>query len=304
VSQQPSEAAPLVSVAVVTYNHGDFLEHCLQSILAQDYPNFEIIVADDGSTDGTPDLLRRYEASYPGKVIPHISEINRGVTPNHNVALSGCRGKYIAWIGGDDLMLPGKLSEQVAFLEANPRCAICYHDVEVFDSASGETLYRASEVDPQIAGNFITLVRKGNFHRASSSMVRRSSSPKGFNPSIPVASDWLYFVECLADGGTIDPIPGVFGRYRRHANNVTHSSDSVSPAELMSEHLQSCAIIVGKWPAVTRHARYRMSRLLVLQRWQDGGAHYRAYLKASLGMHFSLQVAAAYLADLLFGIRR
>ena len=72
----------------------------------------------------------------------------------------------------------------------------------------------------------------------------------------------------------------------------------------MREHLQSCAIILGRWPDMAREVRYRMSRLLIMQRWQDGGAHYRAYLNASLGMHFSPKVLAALMADILFKMRR
>jgi glycosyltransferase involved in cell wall biosynthesis len=297
-----------VSVAVVTYNQRDFLDQCLQSILAQDYPNFEIVVADDGSTDGTPDLLRRYDADHPGRFVVLISERNQGVTPNHDLALSGCRGEYISWIGGDDLMLPGKLSAQVAFMEANPQCVICYHDVELFDSDSGETLWLTSEIDAPRKGDFSTIIRDGHFHTAISSLVRASHSPKGFNRVIAVASDWLYYVECLANGGTIEPIPGVYARQRRHSQdirrNVTGSVDRSQPVGLMREHLRSCAIILGLWPHMAGEVRYRMSRLLIMQRWQDGGAHYRDYLRASLGMHFSARAAVGYLADLLFNIRR
>src|SRR4029453_3007948 len=101
--------------------------------------------------------------------------------------------------------------------------------------------------------------------------------------------------ECLSHGGRIEPIPGVYARQRRHSTdikrNVTGSVDRSQPVGLMREHLQSCAIILGRWPHMAREVRRRMSRLLIMQRWQDGGAHYRAYLKASLGMHFSTKAA-------------
>lgn len=308
MSEGVSTGEPLVSVAVVTYNQREFLEHCLQSILVQDYPTFEIVVADDGSTDGTAELVRQYATNYRGKVIPLISPKNQGVTANHNLALSGCRGKYISWIGGDDVMLPGKLSAQVAYLEENPQCVICYHDIELFDSDSGETLCLNSDFDKRRKGDFATIVREGHFFHGISSMVRASHSPEAFNTSIPVASDWLYLVECVANGGTIEPISGIFARHRRHSKdikrNVTGSVDRSQPVSLMREHLQSCAIILGRWPSMAREVRYRMSRLLIMQRWQDGGAHYRTYLKASLGVLFTAKAAVGYLTDLLFGIRR
>lgn len=308
MNTSPSLDAPLVSVAVVTYNQRDFLDECLRSILAQDYPNFEIVVADDGSTDGTAELLRQFDAEHPGKFVLLISERNQGVTPNHDLALSGCRGDYISWIGGDDMMLPGKLSAQVAYMQANPQCVICYHDVELFDSDTGEKLWLSSELDAPRKGDLSTIIRDGHFHSAISSLVRATHSPRSFNRAIAVASDWLYYVECLSYGGTIEPIPGVYARQRRHSKeidrNVTGSADRSQPIGLMREHLQSCAIILGRWPEMAREVRYRVSRLLIMQRWQDGGAHYRAYLKASLGTHFSAKAAVGYLADLLFKIRR
>ena len=296
--------SPLVSVAVVTYNQRPFLEECLNSILAQDYPEIEIVVADDGSTDGTAELLRRYESDHPGKFVVRLNPENRGVTANHNVALGACTGKYIAWIGGDDLMLPGKIAAQVAHMEANPDCNICYHDVELFESESGRTIQLWSEFDRQRSGTFATLVRYGHFNTGMSSMVRASASPASLDESIPVASDWLYYVSCLADGGTIEPVPGIYARQRRYSANVTASPDRSQPAKLFLEHLQSCAIIMGRWPKAARHARYRMSRLLLMQRWQDGGGQYAEFLRASLGVRFSSKVLAALTAHRLFGIRR
>ena len=299
-----SEVQPLVSVAVVTYNQRDFLDQCLQSILAQDYPALQIVVADDASTDGTPQLIADYVARYPGKFTVRVAERNGGVTANQNAALAAATGKYLAWIAGDDLMLPGKIKAQVAYLERNPDCAICYHDLELFDSDSNSTLSLMSDFDVQRSGGFATLVRYGHFHGAVSSMVRRSHSPAAIDPSIKVASDWLYYAECLAQGGTINPIPGVWGRYRRHANNVTGATGKSARFALFQDHLQSCAIILARWPHAARHVRFRIAKLLAMQRWQDDGAQYREYLKASLSIRFTVKAAVAVLADLLLHVRR
>lgn len=294
----------MVSVAVITYNQRHLLDECLSSILAQDYPEIEIIVADDGSTDGAQDLLRNYQETHPGKFVLRLAEVNRGVTANHDLALAACNGKYISWIGGDDMMLPGKISKQVAYLEANPNCSICYHDVELFDSHTGRTIRLWSEADKPRRGDFLTLIRHGHFNTGISSMVRRADSPDRFEESITVASDWLYFVECLSSGGSIDFIPGIYARQRRHPLNVTRSNDPCQPAHLFEQHLQSCAIILARWPYAASAVRYRMAALLRMQRWQDGGTNYRTFLRASLALHFSATVAAAVIANRLAGIRR
>ena len=299
-----NQQLPLVSVAVVTYNQRNFLDQCLASIVEQDYPALQIVVADDASLDGTADLIASYAEGFPSKFIVRVAERNGGVTVNQNAALAACTGKYIAWIAGDDLMLPGKIAAQVSYMEANPNCAICYHDLESFNSDSDTILGLTSDVDPQRSGGFATLVRHGQFHGAVSSMVRRSHSPSVMDPSIKVASDWIYYVECLAQGGTINPIPGVLGRYRRHANNVTATTDKAPRFTLFSEHLQMCAMILARWPHSASDVRFRMAKLIAMQRWQDGGAHYRSYLKASLAMRFSFKTVAALIADLLFNVRR
>ncbi len=91
---------PLVSVAVVTYNQKDFLRECVESVLAQDYSNFEIVVADDGSKDGTQEMLLDYESRIKGKFVLRLSPSNRGITSNQNLALSACSGKYISCMAG------------------------------------------------------------------------------------------------------------------------------------------------------------------------------------------------------------
>lgn len=295
---------PLVSVAVVTYNQRDFLRECLESILAQDYPAVQIVVADDASTDGTAEMLAQYDVRHPGTFKILSAKKNKGVTANQSLALSGCDGKYVAWIAGDDLMLPGKLAAQVAHLEANPRCNICYHDLEIFDSRTGQAKGLKSEIDRPRSGGMGTLVRYGAFNGAVSNMVRRSASPDCFDKHIATASDWLYYVECLAGGGTIEYIDAVLGRYRRHDNNVTGDDEREPQFHLWLDHLKSCAVILANWPGVAADVRKRQSSLLTQLRWCENGKIYDTYLRAALSYRFSAKVFVAWLAAALFGIRR
>jgi len=237
---------PLVSVAIITYNQKEYLRECIESALAQDYPYFEIVVADDGSTDGTQDMLKEYDEKYPSKFVLRFSEKNQGITPNSNLAYFACSGKYIAWMGGDDLMLPGKIYTQVQFMEENPDCTICYHNLEVFDSYTGNFLYFFNAKRSYI-GDVKTAIRHGSFNGACSNMVRSSKSPKnGFNILLPVASDWLYWVETLHNGGKICYIDVILGRYRKHNDNVTNKTKKINQNEI--DHLNSCNIIMQLSP--------------------------------------------------------
>lgn len=249
---------PLVSIAIITYNQKDFLRECIESCLAQDYPNIEIIVADDCSTDGTQEMLLEYESLYKNKFILRLANENKGITENSNLAHFACNGKYIAWIGGDDLMLPNKISKQVDYMERNLNCTISYHDLDVFQNETGSTLYSFSEKNKPREGDVRTVIKYGVFNGACSTMVRTSKAPKnGYNNLIPVASDWLYWVESLSNGGTIDYLNEVLGRYRRHKNNVTNKSELIGQGAI--DHLNTCNYILSKYPECFDEATYRYS---------------------------------------------
>lgn len=246
---------PLVSIAIITYNQREFLRECIESCLLQDYENTEIVVADDASTDGTQDMLREYDKKYPGKFILRLSEKNQGITKNSNQAHFACSGKYIAWMGGDDLMLPGKITSQVQFMENNMNCAICYHDLIVFDNESGDQLYLFSEKNRPREGGVDTLIKYGTFNGACSSMVRKSMTPiSGFDSRLPVASDWLYWIECLGSEGNIRYIDNIFGKYRRNSANVTNKKKILSQGNI--DHLNTCGIIISKFPNFISQAFY------------------------------------------------
>lgn len=249
-------AFPLVSIAIITYNQKEFLRECIESCLRQDYEDFEIVIADDGSSDGTHEMLEEYAERFPNKFVLRLSLINQGITKNSNVAHFACNGKYIAWIGGDDLMLPNKLKHQVAYMENNPNCSISYHDLDVFDSMTNKTLHRFSEKSKPRQGKVDVSIKHGTFNGACSTMVRKDKAPKaGYNEMIPVASDWLYWVETLANGGTINYINEVLGRYRRHSANVTNKQSSMGQVGL--DHLNSCNYILSNYPEYFEEVMYR-----------------------------------------------
>lgn len=253
------ERFPLVSVAVITYNQKNFLRECIESCLSQDYPNFEIVVADDCSTDGTQDLLLQYQVSHPGKFVLRMSEENRGITANSNLAHFACSGKYIAWMGGDDVMLPSKIRRQVEFMEKHPECTICYHDLDVFDSDSNETLYFWSKKNKPREGDISTVIKYGVFNGACSSMVRADKTPLiGYNTLLPVASDWCYWIDSLANGGVIRYIPHVLARYRRHKGNVTRKKAGVGQNKI--DHLNTCNYVISKYPVYFKEAMFSYSR--------------------------------------------
>ena len=111
---------PLVSVISPTYNRGWIVKEAIDSVLAQDYVNFELIVVDDGSTDNTHDILDSYQNN-----ILVLRQNNKGVSAARNRGLAAASGHFIAFLDSDDTWLPQKLSRQVDFFQSNPDALIC-----------------------------------------------------------------------------------------------------------------------------------------------------------------------------------
>jgi glycosyltransferase involved in cell wall biosynthesis len=126
---------PLLSVCLITYNHGRYIREALDGIVMQQVDfSWEIIVADDCSKDNTRDIVREYADKYPGLFNLVFQEKNVGPARNWMDLLAAAKGKYIAYMEGDDRWNdPEKLRKQVAFLEANPDYVISCHDAQVID---------------------------------------------------------------------------------------------------------------------------------------------------------------------------
>ena len=127
---------PLVSVAVITYNHGKFIGECLDGILMQKTTfDFEIVVAEDCSTDDTRKVIRAYEQKYPNIIRGIYQDKNVGGVRNaYEYCYPSLRGKYIALCEGDDFWTdPEKLQKQVDFLEQHPDYVLSFHRVNSVD---------------------------------------------------------------------------------------------------------------------------------------------------------------------------
>ncbi len=249
---------PLVSIALRSYNQKAFLKEAVDSILDQTYTNYEIIIADDASTDGSVELIKKYTEDYPEKIKAILNEENQGHTKNLNLALFACKGKYIAIFDGDDIMHPDKLTLQTEFMEEHPQCIISYHNTEFFDNLSGKTLYYKNNKKNSHIGDVRTMIKYGMFNTNISNMIRRDKMPEhGANEQISIASDWIFYVDCLVNGGQILYIDEVLARVRRHPGNVTQTKFIKN----LTDQYLSSFIVIKKYPKYIFHVFFR---------WFDG----------------------------------
>jgi glycosyltransferase involved in cell wall biosynthesis len=279
---------PLVSVAIVTYNQCEFLRECLESVLAQDYARMEIVVGDDCSTDNTAEMLRGYAQKYPGLFVLALAKVNQGVTKNANSAFRLCTGEYIAWLGGDDLMLPGKIAAQVGYMESCPKCSISFHNVEVFESDSGRTIRLFNDAKTTRVGSLKTIFREKTYNCGCATMIRARDCPSGgFDEGLPIASDWKLWLEILSKGGEMHYIPRVLGRYRRHASNVT-TRGGPNFKRAQADHLNTIRWMMVEYPQYGREATIALAETLRQMRWISA-ENYLCYLKLSIRIRVSVR---------------
>lgn len=250
------ENLPLVSVVMPTYNQENLVAASIESVVMQDYANLELVISDDGSTDGTQAVIEHYAGRYPERIKALLWAENVGITGNARRNRDACRGKYIAWTAGDDLMYPGKISRQVAYMERHSKCALCYHNLDVIDADSETVLRRFNDAETALSGGAEVIVKHGCFAGACSVMSRASEEPEwGFRDGVPFAADWLFWVDVLAKGGEIHFVDEVLGAYRRHSGNVT----STRARAVAIDHLKSCAYIAAAYPRYIPEVLYRLS---------------------------------------------
>ena len=183
-----SGAAPLVSVVVPVWNGERTLAATLASVLAQSHRHFELLVIDDGSTDGTAALVSGLATGDP-RVQLHRFE-NRGLAASRNRGIRLARGEFIAFVDADDLWQPARLERQLAALAAAPAAGLAYSLTDCIDDA-GQRLGPGSHI--VAAGRVYARLLAWNFmDSGSSALVRRAVFDEVgfFDESLPAAEDW------------------------------------------------------------------------------------------------------------------
>ena len=133
-------ATPRVSAIIVFLNEERFLAEAVESVFAQSYRDWELLLVDDGSTDGSSEIARRYARDHPDRVrvLQHDDHVNLGMSASRNLGLRHARGEFIAWLDGDDVWLPRKLEEQVTLLDRHGEAAMVYGPLLIWYGWTGD----------------------------------------------------------------------------------------------------------------------------------------------------------------------
>lgn len=217
---------PKVSVVIPTYNRADYLQEAIDSVLAQAYTDYEIIVLDDGSTDNTKEALAHYKDK-----IKYFYQENRGPTAAKNSGMQKARGEYIAFLDDDDLWLPEKLAKQVEALDNNQKLAFVCSGSYVIDS-SGQRIDEWKKVT-QNQETFSNLY-EANFVFTLTVMIRRKclAATGLFDENLSIVQDYDLWLR-LAKRYPFAYIALPLAQYRKHDSNVTKNIP-----QRLKEHLR------------------------------------------------------------------
>lgn len=190
--------SPLLSVVMPTYNNAPFVEAAVRSILDQDFDDFELVIADHSSTDGTAERLEQFRSDSRVRLL--VTEAGGGAERNFNRVTAEATGRYLKMVCGDDLLKPGVLARQVALLETNPNAVLTACPREIID-ARGATIFSRrglAGLEAPVSGSdaIRAVVRAGSnlFGEPGSVMMRRDVLAREQN--------WFFEYPYLVDQAT------------------------------------------------------------------------------------------------------
>lgn len=208
---------PLVSAVIPAYNAATFVCDAIASVLSQTYRRMECVVVDDGSTDGTADLIR---SRFGPKVIVIVQE-NAGVSAARNRAASVARGDFLAFLDADDTWLEHKTEKQVALFQKDPSLSYVYSAYWYVNESLD--ISRLAGIAPKdLAVRNAATLTTPSINLAQTGMVKTSTFRQlgGFDERLSTSAD-LDLVLRIVDSSNFEGIPEPLAMYRRHGNQMS-----------------------------------------------------------------------------------
>ncbi len=212
---------PLISVIIPVYNHQEFIGQAIESVLSQTFPDYEIIVIDDGSIDCTRLIVKNYLR--PG--MRYVYKNHRGTPSALNVGITKAKGVYISWLSSDDRFLPTKLQKQIQLIQANPNFGMIYTDWYQTDAVGNVVREVHSPPLPTRRQAAIALL-KNNCINGSTTLIQAKCFQKAglFKENYLQGHDhdmWLRLCRYYTFGHIAEPL--IY--YRRHHKNLSLQPD-------------------------------------------------------------------------------
>lgn len=207
---------PLVSIVTTVKNCSQYIEQCIQSVLSQDYPYMEHILIDDSSSDGTLDIIKKYNKLYPDKII-FTSEPDSGACEAWNKGLKLSRGDILGWLGADDMYAPGAIPTVVTYFNCNKEAYFLFGKCIIIDE-NGNHIVTVGSKDFYLKK---VLERCSNPIPATSAFYKREIiSTSGYLDEKYDICDFEYWIR-IAQSYEIYRIDNVLSFFRLHSGGKT-----------------------------------------------------------------------------------
>jgi hypothetical protein len=229
---------PAVSVVIIFFNSARFIEEAIESIFAQTFHDWELLLVDDGSQDASPEIARRYASRLPDRVryLHHEGRQNRGMSASRNLGIREARGDLLAFLDADDVLLPQALQEQTVIMEAYPTAAMTYGPIQYWYSWTGRPEDAARDEikwlriptgaltpPPTVLTRFLA----GRAGVPTGIMVRTETARRlgGFDEEFTGLYEDQIFVAKVCLTEPVYPARKVWYRYRQHPEACTAVSE-------------------------------------------------------------------------------
>ena len=223
----------MVTIGIPNYNYARYIIAALDSVINQTYPNIELIIVDDCSTDDSRVLITEWITNYTGNIsIQFIkNEENLGLTKVCNIILKNARGKYFQTLDADDILLPDKITRQVELLEQHDNIGLVYSNIAMMDE-EGQVInpdylkHIGYEEKNMPQGNIFEQLFDFNFVPLPSVLVntQMARAAGGFNEALQVQDYYLWLK--LSEKHNTLFLPGNTALYRVHASSMSNSSNT------------------------------------------------------------------------------
>lgn len=240
--------SPDVSIVIPNFNCLKFLPTCIESIRAQSGVDYEIIVIDDGSTDGSLEWLTEQSAEDPRLKV--YAEKGLGAGSARNLAVQLCNAELVAFLDADDYWMPEKLAKQLTYHKNNPSVVLSFSDYEHIEETSGQGIVGCFEFWPRFSkiaadkgGNYTLLpgacgtIFAENVVGTSSAMIRKSAflAVSGFDSSLNSASDWDLWLKLAQIGDVAFSTDKAMGYLIRAGSMTSNKGNRIKAMETIAE---------------------------------------------------------------------
>jgi glycosyltransferase involved in cell wall biosynthesis len=247
---------PLVTIITPSFNQADFLEDTILSVLAQDYPRIEYFIIDGGSSDGSVNIIRKYQDRIAG----WTSEPDKGQTEAINKGFAMANGDVLAWINSDDIYYPHAVSQAVEYLDSHPEIGLVYGDTN-FINSTGKIIgkFNAQQTSYQrLRRGGVYIPQQSSFFRAN---IWQRVGP--LDPDFYFAVDYDLWVR-IAKENEIIYVPRLWASFRLHGTAKSIADDIRCWPEMLKVHHREGGTIFS-----FIYLRYYMRKLLgPLIRWR------------------------------------